>query len=93
MTVSTTHCVESVCTWSFFWSVFSCIWTEYGEILSPFTVQMRGNADQKNSKYRYFSSSDIFKGTIAEEEKPNATYLLYGLNYLYKSYYHHITGK
>ena len=65
----------------------------YGEILSPFTVRMRGNTDQKNFKYRYFSGSDIFKGTIAEEEKPNATYLLYGLNYLYKSYYHHITGK
>ena len=65
----------------------------YGEILSPFTVRMRGNTDQKNFKYRYFWGSDIFKGTIAEEEKPNATYLLYGLNYLYKSYYHHITGK
>ena len=65
----------------------------YGEILSPFTVRIRGNTDQKNFKYRYFSGSDIFKGTIAEEEKPNATYLLYGLNYLYKSYYHHITGK
>ena len=65
----------------------------YGEILSPFTVRMRGNTDQKNFKYRYFSGSDIFKGTIAEEEKPNATYLLYGLNYLYKNYYHHITGK
>ena len=34
---------------SFFWSVFSRIWTEYGEILriSPYSVQMRGNTDQK----------------------------------------------
>ena len=33
----------------FFWSVFSCIWTEYGEILriSQNSVRMRKNADQK----------------------------------------------
>ena len=36
-----------------FWSVFSRIWTEYGEILciSPYSVQMRENADQNNSEY------------------------------------------
>ena len=34
---------------SFFWSVFSCIWTEYEEILriSPYLVRMQENADQK----------------------------------------------
>ena len=36
----------------FFWSAFSPIWTEYGEILrnSPYSVEMRENADQKNSE-------------------------------------------
>ena len=35
----------------FFWSVFSHICTEYGEILrvSPYSVRMRENTDQKNS--------------------------------------------
>ena len=34
----------------FFWSVFSGIWTEYGEILriSPYSVRMRENMDQEN---------------------------------------------
>ena len=34
------HCVKSVQKWSFFWSVFSCIGTEYREILhiSPYSV-------------------------------------------------------
>ena len=41
----------------FFWSVFSRIWTEYGEIL-PYSVQMRENKDQKNSEYGHFSCSD-----------------------------------
>ena len=37
----------------FFWSVFSRIWTEYGEILriSPYAVRMWGNMDLKNSEY------------------------------------------
>ena len=26
------HCVKSVQIRSFFWSVFSCIWTEYGDL-------------------------------------------------------------
>ena len=43
----------------FFWSVFSPIRTEYGEILhiSPYSVRMRENTDQKNSKYGHFSRS------------------------------------
>ena len=34
---------------SFFWSVFSCIWTEYGDLLrkSLYSVQIQENADQK----------------------------------------------
>ena len=44
----------------YFWYVFSRIWTEYGEILriSPHSVQMRENTDQKNSEYGHFSRSD-----------------------------------
>ena len=42
-----------------FWSVFSRIWSEYGEILriSPSSVQMRENMDQKDSERRHFSRS------------------------------------
>ena len=42
-----------------FWFVFSRIWSEYGEILriSPSSVQMRENMDQKNSERRHFSRS------------------------------------
>ena len=45
--------------WEFFWSVFSRIQTEYGKILSisPNSVRMRENTDQKNSEYGHFSSS------------------------------------
>ena len=44
------HCVKSVQIRSFLWSVFSRIRTEYGELrsISPYSVQMRENTDQKN---------------------------------------------
>ena len=44
----------------FFWSVFSCIRTKYGEIqsISPYSVRLRENTDQKNSEYGHFSCSD-----------------------------------
>ena len=40
---------------NFFWSVFSCIRTKYGEILciSPYSVRMRENTDQK--KFRIWT--------------------------------------
>ena len=40
----------------FFWSVLSRIWTEYGEILriSPYSIRIRENTDQKNSEYGHF---------------------------------------
>ena len=46
----------------FFWSKFSCIWTEYGEIIrtSPYSVRMRENMDQKNSEYGHFSRNVSF---------------------------------
>ena len=42
-----------------FWSAFSSIWTEYGEILriSPYSVRMRENADQNNSEHGHFLRS------------------------------------
>ena len=44
----TIHCLKSVQMRSFFWSVFSHIRTEYGEILRifPYSVRMRENTDQ-----------------------------------------------
>ena len=43
----------------FFWTAFSRIWTKYGEILhiSPYSVRMRENTDQKSSEQRHFSRS------------------------------------
>ena len=43
----------------FFWSVFSRIRTEYGEILRifPYSVQMWENTDEKNSEYGHFLRS------------------------------------
>ena len=43
------HCVKSVQIWSYFWSVFSCIRTEYGDLLrkSPYSVRIQENTDQK----------------------------------------------
>ena len=43
------NCVKSVHIRSFFWSLFSCIWTEYGHLRSksPYSVQIQDNTDQK----------------------------------------------
>ena len=40
--------------------LFSRIWTEYGEIrsISHYSVRMRENTDQKNSKYGHFLRSE-----------------------------------
>ena len=45
-----------------FWSAFSRIRIEYGGTLriSSYSVQMRENTDQNNSKYRHFLLSDYF---------------------------------
>ena len=47
----------------FFWSVFSRIRTEYGEILSisPYLVRMRKNTNQKTSEYEHISCSVSFQ--------------------------------
>ena len=43
------YCVKSVQIRSYFWSLFSRIWNEYGEIrsISPYSLRMLGNMDQK----------------------------------------------
>ena len=44
----------------FFWSVFSCIRTEtetYGVSLTPYSVWIREDTDQKNSEYGHLSRS------------------------------------
>ena len=46
----------------FFWSIFSHIWTNYGDLLciSLYSIRMGENADQKNSEYGPFLRSAIF---------------------------------
>ena len=48
-----------------FWSAFSRIRTEYGEIrnISPYSVRMRENTEQNNSEYGHFLSSKIDQET------------------------------
>ena len=44
------HCVKSAQMLLFFWFVFSCIWTEYGDLLrkfAPYSVRLLENKDQK----------------------------------------------
>ena len=57
--VTSVHCMKSDQIQSYFWSVFSGIQTEYGEILriSRCSVRMRENTDQKNSEYEHFLRS------------------------------------
>ena len=40
-----------------FWSAFSPVWTEYGEIrsISAYFVRMRKNTDENHSEYGHFS--------------------------------------
>ena len=47
------HYVKNVQIRSFFWSVFSCIRSEYGEIRSipPYSVRMRENTDHKKLRF------------------------------------------
>ena len=53
------RCVKYVQIRSFFWSVFSGIRTEYGDIrsISPYLVRMWENTDQKKLRIEHFSRS------------------------------------
>ena len=50
------HCVKSVQIWSYFWSVFSCIWNEYGGLLhkSPYSVRIQEMRTTKKSIFGHF---------------------------------------
>ena len=55
-----TPALREKCPYSkFFWSLFFCMRTEYGEIrsVSPYSVRMPQNTDHRNSEYGYFSRS------------------------------------
>ena len=43
------HCAKSVQMRSYFWSIFSCIQIEYGDLLrkSPYSIRIQENTDQK----------------------------------------------
>ena len=61
----TTSCqsLREKCPYSeFFWSAFPHIRTEYGQIrsISPYSVRIRENMDQKNSEYGHFSRCECF---------------------------------
>ena len=53
----------------FFWSVLSCIRSEYGEIWSifPFSTRMGGDMDQKNSEYGHFLRSGFLSRKVLWE--------------------------
>ena len=54
-----------------FWSAFSRIWTDYGEILrmSPYSIRMRENEDQNNSEYGHFLRSEICENKTVDEQE------------------------
>ena len=58
------HCVKSVQIQSYFWSVFSCIRTEYRDSL--YSGQIQENTDQKKSVFRHFSSSERVRRQMTE---------------------------
>ena len=55
-------CVKRVQIRSFFWSVFSCIRTEFGDLLrkSPYSVRIQENTDQKKLRIWKFFTQCFF---------------------------------
>ena len=53
-----------------FWSAFSRIWIQYGQIrsISPYSVQMRENTDQNSSKYGTSHAVDVTRGDPEDQE-------------------------
>ena len=62
MGFQTAHYVKSVQIRRFFWSVFSCIWTEYWDLRSK-SVQTQENTDQKNPRIRTLFTQCALKKT------------------------------
>ena len=61
---------KTVHIWSFFWSLFSCIRTEYGDLIgkSPYSVRIQENVDQKKLRIciKILSQGFLFPWTRAE---------------------------
>ena len=77
---SGSNSLRETCPYSeFFWSVFSLLWTEYGEILpvSPYSVQMRENTDQK---YRLLRTLQTFTDEYGHflRSDGHAVFLIHG---------------
>ena len=55
--LSVLHDMKSVQIQSFFWSVFSRVWTEYIDLFrkSPYSVRIRENMNHKNPVFKQFS--------------------------------------
>ena len=63
MTISYMSALREKCLYSeLFWSAFSSIRTEYRDIrnISPYSAQMRENADQNNSEYQHVLRSAAY---------------------------------
>ena len=74
------YCLKIVQLRSFFWSVFSCIQIEYGDLRStfPHSVRIQENTDQKNSIFGHFSRSEVFAILIIiPVNSSNSSYLLH----------------
>ena len=54
---------------SFYWSIFSCIWTGYGDVQSKslFSVRMWENMDQKKNQYLDMFHAVIISGFQSNE--------------------------
>ena len=65
----------------FFWFVFSRIRTENGEIwcISPYSVQMGENTDQKSSEYGHFSHNVRSRTTTFSHKSRNFSSLLWAI--------------
>ena len=72
------HCVKSVQIRSYFWSVFSCIRTEYGDLLVNLHIESeyRKIRTRNNSAFGHFSISDSPAPFITLLDKDN--YILFG---------------
>ena len=47
-------CVKSVQIWNYFWSAFSCVWTEYGDLLLRIQSEYRKIRSKNNSVFGHF---------------------------------------
>ena len=65
-TLSNIHCVKSVQIRSYFWSVFYCIRTEYGDLRSKFSPNTGKYGPEKNPVFGQFSRSDPWWNSFAK---------------------------